>query len=128
MKSRCYYPKNQYYKHYGGRGITVCDEWRNDYIKFRDWAMCNGYSDDKSLDRIDVNGDYEPSNCRWATRKEQANNTTRNVTIEYEGSIFTISELADAVGIDMHTLWARLNRLGWSIEKSVRTPVRKINK
>jgi hypothetical protein len=80
MKSRCENPKVKDYKHYGGRGIKVCEEWKNDFQVFYDWAMSHGYSDELTIDRIDVNGNYEPSNCRWATWKEQrANQRKGNV-------------------------------------------------
>ena len=86
MKARCSYPKDCKYHLYGGRGITVCDEWRNSFKAFYDWAMANGYRDDLTHDRIDSNGNYEPSNCRWATYSEQ-NKNRRKYKRKHEGKV-----------------------------------------
>ena len=78
MKTRCYYKKGSDFKHYGGRGITICDEWKNDYSVFRDWALANRYDDSLSIDRIDNDKGYSPKNCRWATQSQQVLNQRRH--------------------------------------------------
>ena len=94
MKGRCYDPNNRNYSNYGGRGIVICDEWLDDQEAFIRWALESGYEKRKSIDRIDVDGNYEPSNCRWATIAEQARNTRRNVFIQYNGESYIITDLA----------------------------------
>ena len=104
MKGRCYDPRNRNYQNYGGRGIVICDEWLNDKDAFIKWALEHGYEKGKSIDRIDNNGNYEPTNCRWATSAEQARNTRRNVYIKYNDEIYTITDLAQRIGIDIKFL------------------------
>lgn len=82
MKTRCYNDNVKSYEYYGAKGISVCDEWNNSFAEFMKWSFKNGYSDELTIDRINVSGNYEPSNCRWATIIEQANNKTNNVMIE----------------------------------------------
>lgn len=122
MLERCRRKKSAHYKDYGGRGITVCDEWL-DYIPFSQWAKANGYSYDLSLDRIDYNGNYEPSNCRWVTFKEQQNNKRKNRIIVYRGQKYTLQQLAEKSDIKRATLESRLNR-GMSVEDAVNKPVK----
>lgn len=123
MKSRCYNPNCEDYKDYGARGIKITDEWldKNGFENFYNWAMTNGYSDELSIDRIDVNGNYEPSNCRWATSKTQGNNKRNNHFIEYNGIRHTISEWAEIYNMPYDRLQARISN-GWSIEKALLTP------
>lgn len=111
MKSRCFNENATNYKNYGGRGITVCEEWLN-VGEFAKWCELSGYQKGLSLDRIDVNGNYEPSNCRWATPKQQANNTRRNIKITIDGVTKTLSEWADFAGISFRTVSSRYHDQG----------------
>lgn len=123
MKSRCYYEESEMFKHYGGRGITVCDEWKNSFISFYDWSMKNGYDENAergqcTIDRIDVNGNYEPNNCRWAAIKQQANNTRRNHFIKYNGKTQTVSQWANELGVEPDSIFNRL-RKGFTEEEAL---------
>lgn len=108
IKARCYNEKNPAYYCYGGRGITLCEEWRNLFSAFRDWALSNGYTDDLTIDRIDVNGNYCPENCRWATYKEQGNNTRKNLKVEISGQEKTLAQWCDGSEIKYATAYYRL--------------------
>lgn len=124
MKKRCYLKTHKAYKDYGARGIKVCDEWKNDFMSFYNWAIVNGYKEDLTLDRINVNGFYEPNNCRWVTMEIQQNNRRDNIHIQYKGENKTVYEWADVFNIKYCTLWWRIKN-GWSIEDALTKKVRK---
>lgn len=117
MKSRCYYSKDNRYQYYGGRGIAVCDEWKDDFMAFYKWAIDNGYRDNLTIDRIDVDGNYEPSNCRWATNNEQAKNKTNNKYYTINGKTYCLKEWCKILNINYKKVWVRLNQLNWTIER-----------
>lgn len=119
MLRRCYAPTYYEYHNHGGRGIIMCDEWRNDFVAFYNWAMENGYKDNLTIDRIDNNGNYEPNNCRWATMMEQSNNTRRNVFYEYNGERLTIAQLARKYNIEYGTLYSRLKNYNMPIDIAI---------
>ena len=123
MKARCTHPGDRAYSRYGGRGITVCDEWLS-FEPFEEWAVLNGYSAVLTLDRRNNNLGYSPENCRWATPKQQANNTRKNRVIKYNGVSHTLAEWADITGIRAMTIAYRLNA-GWGTEEALFTPVRR---
>jgi hypothetical protein len=123
IKIRCFVKTEKVYEQYGLRGITMCEEWKNNFMSFYNWAINNGYSDDLSIDRIDNNGNYEPSNCRWASAKEQNRNTRNNVNITYLGKTQCISAWAEEFGIKDDLLRWRLSK-GWDFEKAITTPKR----
>ena len=118
MKSRCYNPNATHYKRYGGRGIQICNKWRNDFKAFYDWAMKNGYEDGLTIDRIDVNGDYEPSNCRWVTDNEQARNTSTNKIFTINNESKSLIEWCEIYNINYRTVQDRLSR-GWDINRAL---------
>lgn len=110
MRKRCENTNCAQYPEWGGRGITVCDEWSKDYKTFMNWSVSNGYRDFLSIDRIDVNGNYEPSNCRWTTAKVQANNRRSNINVEYNGEIHNLSQWGVFLGIKPKTLYERYRK------------------
>lgn len=123
MKTRCCNSNSKDYPRYGGRGISICQEWLDDSLKFRDWALSNGYKDDLTIDRIDVNKGYSPDNCRWVSAKKQANNRRNCLFITFEGKTMSASEWCELKGWDRHVIPARLKK-GWSLEKAMTTPLR----
>lgn len=130
MKARCYNPKNKEYKNYGARGITVCDEWLNaervpekdnatkGYLLFKEWALSNGYADNLTIDRIDVNKGYSPDNCRWVDVKTQMNNRRCNHYITYKGRTQTLMQWCEELNLNYDRTKARLNILHWTVEKA----------
>lgn len=121
IKDRCLNARSESYRDYGGRGVGICDEWINSFESFRGWSLCNGYRDDLSIDRIDVNGNYEPSNCRWSTAEAQANNKRNNHLLTFDGRTQTISQWAKETGISPGKIKDRINKCGWSVEKTLTT-------
>ena len=118
MHSRCYRENCISFKNYGARGITICEEWRNSFERFYEWAIKNGYNESLSIDRIDNSKGYSPDNCRWATRKEQANNQRSNHLITYNGRTQTMKQWAEELGITYTCLRSRINTYKYSIEKA----------
>lgn len=122
MKNRCYRPETKQFKDYGGRGIKVCEEWHR-FEPFRNWALSHGYRDDLTIDRIDVNGNYCPENCRFVDRKNQNRNRRNNHLLTYNGITLCMAEWAERVGLKRDTLKDRIYS-GWPVEKALFTPVR----
>ena len=109
MKTRCYNPHYELYHRYGGRGITVCDEWKNSFVAFRDWALANGYKKGLTLDRRDNDGDYTPDNCRWATMTEQSNNRSTNKIITIDGESDTLANWVRRAGLKYSKVQSQLD-------------------
>lgn len=124
MIGRCENPNNSSYKRYGARGIYVCAEWKDPDV-FAEWAYLNGYQDGYSIERIDNDGPYAPYNCRFATKKEQANNRRTNVVVEYCGTRKTIAEWSEKSAVSASTLYYRYHS-GWDFGKALVTPANSI--
>ena len=129
IKSRCYNEKDHGYERYGGRGIVMCDEWKNSYDAFKKWALSSGYNENArytecTIERVDVNGNYSPENCCWKSMKEQANNKRTNLFIEYNEETHTLSEWSEILNIPYTTLQSRICSYGWDIEKAFTTPIK----
>ena len=118
MKQRCCNTKNDRYKYYGGRGISICDDWMQ-FEPFEQWALSNGYEDELTIDRIDVNGDYCPENCRWVTWETQQNNKRNNNIIEAFGEKRTLAEWSKISGVNRTTIQKRINVCGQTPEKAM---------
>lgn len=120
IKTRCYDKNDKSFINYGGRGVQMCDSWKNSFESFAEWALSNGYSDALSIERVDVNGGYSPDNCTFITVPEQARNR-RNTLLTVNGVTKTKGEWCKEYGINLRTLSSRLNKLGWSPEDAVLT-------
>lgn len=118
MRHRCSYQKAINWHLYGGRGISVCSEWQGSFEAFRDWALANGYTDDLQLDRIDNDGNYCPTNCKWSTRKEQGNNRRTCIYVTIDGTTKTVSDWCAQTGVNRSTAYGRISR-GWEPAKAV---------
>lgn len=110
LKKRCNNSNHRDYNRYGGRGIKVCAEWQEDFVNFYNWAMANGYNENLTLDRMDNNGNYEPSNCRWTTPKTQNNNKRNNHYVLYNGEKLTIAQVAEKTGLPYTTVLNKINK------------------
>lgn len=111
MKQRCNNANNPAYDYYGGKGVSVCNEWSGDFVKFKEWAIVNGYKQGMSIDRINPNGDYCPANCRWVSLQKQQNNKLNSMFVTIDNERLTIAEWADKNKTNKQTLYSKFYRL-----------------
>lgn len=122
MKDRCYNTNAVEYHRYGQRGIRICEGWRECFEAFAEWSYANGYKEGLSIDRIDVNGNYEPSNCRWVDMKTQGRNRRSNRLLTFNGETRCVSEWSEITGIGVSTIFSRI-KSGWDVESILTQPV-----
>jgi len=125
IKTRCYNPNCADFQDYGGRGITVCEEWKDDFSAFMEWALSHGWEEGLSIERIDFNEGYTPNNCKWIPLSEQPKNRRTVRQITYNGETHSISEWAKIIGVSRRTLTARLDSENFTLEEAFETPVNK---
>lgn len=121
MNNRCN-PNNSNTERYGKRGISICEEWK-DYEKFAKWARANGYEDELTIERIDVNKDYSPENCTWIPLAKQARNRTTTHWVEYQGNKMSLAEACERARLPYKQVFFRMRRAGWTFEKAISTPI-----
>lgn len=124
LRARCNLPSCPDYPNYGLRGIIVCAEW-SEFQPFHDWAIANGYRDDLTIDRRDNDGNYEPSNCRWISRKAQNRNRRDNKRYPFGGQMLMVSEIAEITGQPLTMLRQRIQTYGWSVERAISQPAKR---
>ena len=128
MKERCYNKSKNYYYRYGGRGITMCDEWHYSFEAFQEWAIANGYREGLTIDRIDNNKGYCPENCRWATIKEQNNNKSDNHYLTFRGETKTIMQWSELTGFSYATLSRRACKWKYATAEEILLTTMKVDR
>ena len=123
MKQRVYNKNCEAYKNYGGRGIEICDEWMKSFESFYNWAISNGYQEGLTIERKNVNGNYCPENCTWASKLAQTRNRRNTQQVYYKNELKPLSQWCDELNLPYNTIRARINTYHWSIEKAFTTPI-----
>lgn len=121
IKQRCLNPKCREYKNYGGRGISICEDWKNNFEEFANWSYKNGYEENLTIDRIDNNGNYCPENCRWVNMIVQENNKRNNHYYEFNGQLRTLSQISREFNVSRNSLYYRINKKGMSVENALKS-------
>ena len=123
IKRRCLFENDQRYHQYGGRGIKICDAWQESFDNFVEWALANGYEDNLTIERIDVNGDYCPENCTWIPLREQSFNKRDTIWVDYHGRHIQLKKLCNEMKLHYDAINNRIVALGWDVEEAIDTPL-----